>query len=84
MLAGEMIHLSTGWEYNHWYLLADGLFVNEWHGTEFETYRSAYGLFNGTFIPANRYVEADEYIHIAFLPFDPAPLADPDGQGGSK
>ena len=77
MLAGEMVHLSTGWDYNHWYLLADGLFVNEWHGAEYETYRTAYGLFNGKFIPANRYVEADEYIHIDFLSFEDLPWQKP-------
>ena len=70
MLAGEMVHLSTGWDYNHWYLLSDGLFINEWHGTEYETYRTAYGLFNGKFIPANRHVESGEYIHIDFRSFD--------------
>lgn len=73
ILAGEMIHISTGWDYNHWYLLSDGLFVNEWHGTEYETYRTAYGLFNGKLIPANRRVESGEYIHIAFRSFDDVP-----------
>ena len=74
MLGEDMVHLSTGWDYNHWYLLPDGIFVNEWHGTANDTYRTPYGLFNGKFVPANRYVEPGEYIHIAFRDFDTALL----------
>ena len=70
MLNGEMIHPSTGWDYNHWYLLTDGIFVNEWHGSNYDTYRTAYGLFNGKLIPANRHVERIEYIHLDFKPFE--------------
>ena len=45
---------------------------HEWHGTANDTYRTPYGLFNGKFVPANRYVEPGEYIHIAFRDFDTA------------
>ena len=70
ILGAERIHLSTGWDYNHWYLLSDGLFVNEWHGAGNDSYRTAYGLFNGKLIPANRYVERSEYIHLDFHLFE--------------
>jgi len=69
ILGGELAHPSTGWDYNHWYLLSDGIFVNEWHGTGGETYRTPYGLFNGKFLPANRVVEQSEYIHLNLQPF---------------
>ncbi len=69
VLGKELAHPATGWDYNHWYLLSDGLFVNEWHGGAGETYRTAYGLFNGKFLPANRAVEKSEYIHLELQPF---------------
>ena len=69
VLGNELAHPATGWDYNHWYLLSDGLFVNEWHGSAGESYRTAYGLFNGKFIPANRAVERSEYIHLDLQPF---------------
>ena len=70
MLNGEMIHVSTGWAYNYWYLLPDGVFINEWSGSGYDTYRNSYGLFNGKFIPANRSVDQSEYLHLDFQAFE--------------
>lgn len=73
LLSGGMIHPITGWEYNHWYLLEDGLLVNKSsvNGVNVD-YRAVFGLFNGTLIPANRVANRSEFLTLPFQPFTEA------------
>ncbi len=65
----NLIHTASGWEFNSWYIMADGTLVNEVSGTGFDLYRTTYGLFNGTLLPANRAADPESYIALPLTQF---------------
>lgn len=69
LLGGALSHPATGWEFNCWYLLPDGMLINEWSNDGNDRCRSAYGFFNGSLIPGYNPAGRDEYIRLDFQPF---------------
>lgn len=69
LLGGTLSHPATGWEFNCWYLLPDGMLINEWSNDGNDRYHSAYGYFNGSLIPGFSSAGRDEYIKLEYQPF---------------
>ena len=69
LLGGALSHPATGWEFNCWYLLPDGMLINEWSNDGNDRYHSAYGYFNGSLIPGFSSAGRAEYLKLEFQPF---------------
>ena len=69
LLGGTLTHPATGWEYNCWYLLPDGMLVNEWSNDGYDHYHSPYGYFNGSLLPGFNSAGRDQYLKLEFQRF---------------
>ena len=69
LLGGVLSHPATGWEFNCWYLLPDGMLINEWSGDGYDRYHSAYGYFNGSLIPGFSSAGREQYLKLDFQRF---------------
>ena len=69
LLGGKLSHPATGWEYNCWYLLPDGMLINEWSNDGYDRYHSPYGYFNGALIPGFNSAGRDQYLKLDFQRF---------------
>ena len=70
MLGDTLSHPVRGWEFSRWYVLEDGLLVNEASNDGYDRCCTAYGFYNGILVHSVRNTDRSEYLRLSFESFE--------------